>query len=339
MFHFTGNSQADCNPTEQTRIQRYEFSGYTEFTWVFFISVIGFALVVCALSFSYDKFKRRSDPVASSLARRQSMKKRATKYALDKIGQESVYRFFLGKSWVGWMVASAVMAIQIWILFTFVRGAEFDLSDDNSDFVYTWKCPRDNLECDDKADLTAAGWVMFGILMASHLLKDLVNGSKMIVLCAKEGYQLNSRIRFFVGGLFLSTVTTFTLFASTIYNKAIATSNTEVIANAVIILFITDLDEQFFSLIEAADERLITWLSGKDLVVTEKVDDVPDDIGVISAFQSTSLPQSSSSFGFKPKTNMEMAVKDEIEKKMEIFWEEVRMILNQNHQEEEKGSD
>jgi len=137
----------------------------------------------------------------------------------------------------------------------------------------------------------------------------------------------------------LSTVTMFTLFVSTIYNKAIATSNTKIIANAVIILFITNLDEQFFSLIEAVDERLITWLSGKDLVETEKVDDAPDDIDAISVIQSTSVPQSSSSFSFKPKNTTEMAVKEEIEKKMEIFWEEVRIILNGSHQDEEKESD
>jgi len=87
-----------------------------------------------------------------------------------------------------------------------------------------WKCPRDKVECDNKADLTIAGWVIFGILMASHLLRDLVNGSKMIVLCAEHGYSLPSRLRFFLGGLFLNTVTAFTLFSSTIYNKAIATS-------------------------------------------------------------------------------------------------------------------
>lgn len=243
-----------------------------------------------------------------------------------------MYRFFLGKNWCGWAIASTIMALQIWILFTFVRGAEFDLSDDNSDFVYTWKCPRDKIECDDKADLNSAGWVIFGILMVSHLLKDLVNASKMIVLCAKKGYGFNSRIRFFVGGLFLSIVTTFTLFASTIYNKAIATSNTEIISNAVIILFITDIDEQFFSVIEAIDGRLTRYFSGKDLMEVDKTGDPMANMQAMMTSKSTPQPH----VGFEAKTSIEMEMKEKIEEKMELFWEEVRRI-RQDYQENVSG--
>ncbi|KAL7465997.1 hypothetical protein ACHAXS_006290, partial [Conticribra weissflogii] len=166
------NSLGDCNPNYRTSIQSGGFSGYTQFSWVFFVAIFGFSLLIIIASFFYDKFKiRKSSNLTNYGSRRQSMKRKAKKYALDKIGENSVYRFFLGKSWWGWSVALVVMATQIWILFTFVRGAEFDLSDDNSDFVYTWMCPRDRIECDNKADLTTAGWVMFGVIMTSHLLK------------------------------------------------------------------------------------------------------------------------------------------------------------------------
>ncbi len=317
-----GNSLGDCNPNYQTSIQSGGFSGYTQFSWVFFVAIFGFSLLIIIASFFYDKFKiRKSSNLTNYGSRRQSMKRKAKKYALDKIGENSVYRFFLGKSWWGWSVALVVMATQIWVLFTFVRGAEFDLSDDNSDFVYTWMCPRDRIECDNKADLTTAGWVMFGVIMTSHLLKDIVNGSKMLVLCAKEGHPMNWRVRYFFGGLFLVTVTTFTLFASTIYNKAIATSNTEIISNAVIILFITDLDEQFFSLLEVIDGRLVTWLSGIEDVVVEKDDD-PNSY-VPSSFQPE--PQSPSL-----SLNLENGfgeVKERIDRRLDAFWEEAMAIL------------
>jgi hypothetical protein len=42
---------------------------------------------------------------------------------------------------------------------------------------------------------------------------------------------------------------------STIYNKAIATSNTEIIVNAVIILFVMEMDERIFSALTAWNER------------------------------------------------------------------------------------
>jgi len=42
---------------------------------------------------------------------------------------------------------------------------------------------------------------------------------------------------------------------STIYNRAIATSNTELIVNSVIILFVMELDEWIFSDLEAINEK------------------------------------------------------------------------------------
>jgi chromosome segregation ATPase len=42
---------------------------------------------------------------------------------------------------------------------------------------------------------------------------------------------------------------------STVYNKAIATSNTELIANSVIVLFVMELDEWIFSVLEAINKK------------------------------------------------------------------------------------
>ena len=42
---------------------------------------------------------------------------------------------------------------------------------------------------------------------------------------------------------------------STVYNKAIATSNTDIIINSVVVLFIMDLDEYIFALLEACNEK------------------------------------------------------------------------------------
>ena len=49
----------------------------------------------------------------------------------------------------------------------------------------------------------------------------------------------------------------FVLYASTIYNRAIAETNTDLIANAVIILFVTDLDEMMLSVLVAINPSLI----------------------------------------------------------------------------------
>ena len=63
---------------------------------------------------------------------------------------------------------------------------------------------------------------MFGVLMAAHCLKDLINGIKLLVLSGKRRHGRNSRMRFFVAGLCLTFVSLFTVYASTVYNNAIA---------------------------------------------------------------------------------------------------------------------
>jgi hypothetical protein len=118
--------------------------------------------------------------------------------------------------------------------------------------------------------------------MFFHLMRDLLNGLKLLVLSAKRRHSFHSRCRFFVGGLGLVMVTSYAAYASVVwvqlqllhyvmivlhlylisqsicyafallsYNLAIARSNTDIVVNAVIILFIIDLDEQFCEVIDA----------------------------------------------------------------------------------------
>mmetsp|Transcript_11263 Transcript_11263/g.23652 ORF Transcript_11263/g.23652 Transcript_11263/m.23652 type:complete len:950 (-) Transcript_11263:56-2905(-) len=322
------NSRSECYPTEETNIQKSNFSSYEEFSWVFFVSVIGFAIMIYLTSYALDKYKHQSKPTQSNLQRRESMKRRAKNYTVDKMGERSVYSFFLGKNWCGWMIALAILGVQLWVLFVFVIGAEQDLSDDKSDFMFTWKCFRDEEMCSNDANLDATGWIIFGILMTSHLLPDIINGTKMVVLSGKVCYNFNQRARFFFGGLLLITVTAFTFFTSVVYNKAIATSNTEIVTNAVIILFITDLDEQCFRLFKCIDEDLIKWFGGKsdDQAMQHLTTSVSvSATAVPSAAQTGSVRQQG--LGFLVDDGVEVRMKQQIEKKLELFWDEVRNIL------------
>ena len=100
------------------------------------------------------------------------------------MGEGSVYSFFLHENKLAWSVALVTVAIQFWLLHPFIIAAgecllglwaslcygaslvaprkEFDLSDDNKDLVYTWKCDRVSDKCQDLGDLTWQGWLLFG---------------------------------------------------------------------------------------------------------------------------------------------------------------------------------
>ena len=90
------------------------------------------------------------------------------KYWLELIGKDSVYKFFVGKSYCGWLIVVVTTAFQFWLLFLFVRGSEMVLSDDKVDVIYTWKCPRDSEKCFSTKDLNWEGWLGF----ADQWVKD-----------------------------------------------------------------------------------------------------------------------------------------------------------------------
>jgi len=56
------------------------------------------------------------------------------------------------------------------------------------------------------------------------------------------------------------------LYTSAIYNKAIATSNTEVIANSVIIIFVTDVDELAYGILMLVNKCWVEGLTQQDEV-------------------------------------------------------------------------
>eukprot|EP00984_Skeletonema_dohrnii_P008777 scaffold3271_cov82-Skeletonema_dohrnii-CCMP3373.AAC.3 len=167
----------------------------------------------------------------------------ADNYALSKIGKNSVYSYFVTDKFAGCVLAFATLGIQIVILIFFIIASEANLQDDRIDIQFTWKCPPDSDVCKDKADLTDAGWAIFCLLMTAFLAKDMIGGTKLIYHSSRIRHPIGSRIRYFIGGV------------STVYNSAIATSNTDIIVNSVIVLFVMEMDEWIFSTLEAINEK------------------------------------------------------------------------------------
>lgn|SRR6056300_250372 len=85
-----------------------------------------------------------------------------------------------------------------------------------------WKCPRNSLECINESDLDWVGWLVFAILTVAHTAGDIINGLKLLILCGKRRHDNGTRARFFIAGLCLTFVSTFTVYTSTVYNSAIA---------------------------------------------------------------------------------------------------------------------
>ena len=132
-----GNAMDDCYPAKDTKVQSRGFENYTHLAWYFFAAVFGIASIMAMLSALYDKFKNRH--LGREAMQSLKLNNSDSNYALDAIGDDSVYRFFLSKSCIGWPIALVTLASQLWMTFLFVEGSEVDLSADTSDLAYTWK--------------------------------------------------------------------------------------------------------------------------------------------------------------------------------------------------------
>eukprot|EP00984_Skeletonema_dohrnii_P011075 scaffold4396_cov127-Skeletonema_dohrnii-CCMP3373.AAC.6 len=216
------NANDDCHPTEKLNIAKF---GYGNVAAVFFACFIVICFAVALSLYLLGKRKNRGNTLTVSAERRLE---EDDTYALSRIGKESVYSYFVTEKPLGWLAAFATLGIQVAILAFFVMASEANLQKETIDIQFTWKCPRDSNVCKDKADLTEAGWIIFSMLMLAFLAKDIINGCKLIYHSSK---------------------------VSTVYNKAIATSNTDIIVNSVIVLFIMEIDEYIFAALEASNKK------------------------------------------------------------------------------------
>lgn len=236
------------------------FDDYTQLSWVFFLCIIGGFVIWLFVYSVYRRLKKRhesnllvpasQDPEAIAVIIRKEKHR-----AAEIIGKDTVYKYFIEDGRRAWFLSFASVGIQLWMCFVFITGSEYDFRKDTSDLVYTWQCPRDQVDCTDSNGRDWMGWVPFCVLMATYLLKNIINGTKLVVIAIQGKSPLHQRVKFLFCGLCFIVAASFTLFASTIYNQAIATTNTELIANAVIILFITDIDEMLFDLLTVINPR------------------------------------------------------------------------------------
>ena len=174
------------------------------------VLLAGFVAFCCMVSFFLYLYRKRNN---SEHSVRETIEE-ADNYALSKIGKNSVYSYFVKDNFAGFLLAFATLGIQIVILIFFIIASEANLQDDRIDIQFTWKCPPDSDVCKDKADLTDAGWAIFCLLMIAFLAKDMIGGTKLIYHSSRIRHPIGSRIRYFIGGVCLCSVTLFALYVS-----------------------------------------------------------------------------------------------------------------------------
>ena len=162
---------------------------------------------------------------------------------LDGIySDDSVYCFVLSTNKIAWAIHVTTLGIQIWLFATYAQASK-NLHED-SDFKYVFRCPDNDIACSNTSTISNSGWVLFFIVTFLYLARDFAMSFRQIVSSIKP---LN--IHLLASGFGILTLTAIALMTSIVYNFALAEKNTDLLTNAVILLFINDLDEQFLALL------------------------------------------------------------------------------------------
>lgn len=172
----------------------------------------------------------------------------------DFLDEASTYCFIFCNNIFAWVIYWIVYLLQGGFYYMFLLASSFTTI--SSDWQFTFRCPSTTTECKDSSTVNTFGWIMFFVVMLLTLSVDYINSALQI----RKAVAILD-LRLFVSGFLFLSISVLAMFCSFYYNLALATTNTELIVNAVILLFINDLDEQLMDALGAlvpdwVDERV-----------------------------------------------------------------------------------
>jgi len=216
------DEDGNCKPSALLDEKRLAF----RFLWYYLMIPI-----ICAVYFLIEHYlKQRKISYILSYKQRD---------ALSIYNDESVYSYIFSKSILAWSVHLGVLAIQLALFFSFLWAS--DPHNEKSLVLSSFKCLPDSIECpNSKESIPWFGWGLFYLFILLYLGSDIVNA----MLQTRQSLLEPFSSRLLINGLSLMCLTIIAIVASYSFNKATAASNTDLIVNAVTLLFINDLDEQ-----------------------------------------------------------------------------------------------
>jgi len=167
-----------------------------------------------------------------------------TRHPLSIYRDDSVYCFIYSKSVAARFVYVLTVTVQFMLFLAFMWAS--DSSNEDSDFEYNFRCTDNSLECIDLNNDTPSGWALIVILNILYLGVDVVHG----VLQIRKGVFLGD-LELLASGCVLLFLTILAMGTTLLYNYALAETTTNMIVNAVILLFINDIDEKFMTVLKS----------------------------------------------------------------------------------------
>ena len=133
------------------------------------------------------------------------------------------------------------MCLQFALFVFYVQAS--DINKEATDWKFTFQCPDNSIDCIDLKKTNTRGWLMFTIVILCFMGPDIAMSMK----------QLNQGIvrrdaTLLASGIMLLFLSIFAIYSSFVYNRALAEKNTDLILNAVVLIFIMELDDQIHTI-------------------------------------------------------------------------------------------
>mmetsp|Transcript_12146 Transcript_12146/g.26580 ORF Transcript_12146/g.26580 Transcript_12146/m.26580 type:complete len:291 (-) Transcript_12146:38-910(-) len=214
-------------------------------TFVLVLSII-MSVLCCILIFSFSFW----------FGKTRSMK--SIEKVSHKTGIDSCYIFILGKNPIGWCVSALIVVFQFFLLNQFLVASDFRL-EETSDWKYNWNCPINVPECEIDRQQQRTSWFLFVSLMLVKLVPDLYAGCWLCYFSPRVEIK-SKQWQTFISGLVLFSISSFSFLVTIYYNLATARSDTDLILNAVIILFVTEIDEEVLKVLVSVKPNLTNYI-------------------------------------------------------------------------------
>lgn len=155
---------------------------------------------------------------------------------------ESVYCFIFSSDWKPKILYLLTAMLQVALYIIYIRSSSFEV--DDNDWIFSYRCPENNDRCNDEKTLNFYGFFLFFVVIGLNLGPDISMSTFQIY----RGVLMKDKI-LCISGFMLFFLTTMGAMTSGFYNNALAEKNTDLITNAVILLFVSEIDEQVLTFI------------------------------------------------------------------------------------------
>jgi hypothetical protein len=156
---------------------------------------------------------------------------------MDLCGKGSVYCLLLAGDWSGTALYGFTVFLQLGVFSLFIYSASIE----QKMLPLFLTCPPDSDECEDVRTVDPFGWITLAVLMAVYLTLDVVNGFTLVI---RSGTLRSPRL--LISGSSLVIISVMVVWTSVYYNAKTAVTNTDLIVNAVVVLFVNEIDEHLF---------------------------------------------------------------------------------------------